>query len=168
MVHKIRKMLQFLLQYFFRAYTRNTRSDRVNDVLVSLSTFLDFVISSFRQLLQEKREEDDRKETHSSRRLKVIKNARRPFPSSRCISAAPETDGVWTARDQRYCCTRDTCTGFRLSRAHEIGDPPVVNYSSSFTRRNFANCRPSIASFVPFRNTRGAPCRRNGQYFLTQ
>lgn len=34
---------------------------------------------------------------------------------------------------------------FRLSWTHEIDDTPVVNYSSSFARRNFTNCRQSIA-----------------------
>lgn len=43
--------------------------------------------------------------------------------------------------------------GFRLSRTREMGDSSVVNYSSSFTRRNFANCRSSIAPSASRRPT---------------
>lgn len=61
------------------------------------------------------------------------------------IDWCPNDTGSWLLSH------RDTCIEFRLSWTHEIDDTPVVNYSSSFTRRNFTNAANRSPSAVLFR-----------------
>lgn len=91
-----------------------------------------------------------RDEIHLSAR-KLIGNKKTQRPAARAAFPAHrnKTDGVCLkrARDHRHCrAPRHAPWDLDYSRTREIGNSPLVNYSSSFTRRNFANYRPSIAS----------------------